>query len=295
MRSRYLDTIAGEQRRRNRKGEVVVSARLGLVFLAFVALGLAFVRNLGTQMQLTDNTLIAVCFALILTIGGPSLAAFLVPWSPAGMLLQKIQARTWGFAAVIFCCGFILYYAIELSYSFWATQPVVVSERLLMQQIAIDVIGFFFIPALLFTPVSEEELIETIRQAHLVKRYALQTQADIAILRVTLLSAQVKALIGFANLTVAEKEELAGVMRGLVRAIDQEARAIGGDFRAISYIERRFRSLDDSDDRAGFVDYHAELLEEGVSQYYGKPATHQEEDDHEHHNPEPARISRRRY
>ena len=48
------------------------------------------------------------------------------------------------------------------------------------------------------------------RQAHLVKRYELQTQADIAILRATLLRAQEKALLGFANLTLDEREELAG-------------------------------------------------------------------------------------
>jgi hypothetical protein len=190
----------------------------------------------------------------------PSLTSFLIPWSPGGMLLQKINARTWGYAVIIGAALYLLYYSFEIQYSWWASQPTVASTGLILQQVIIGIIGFIIIPALLWTPVTSEELVEQVRQAHLVRRYELQTQADIAILRATLLRAQEKALIGFANLTVQEKEELAGVMRGLVKGIDGTLRDIGDSVKTVSGAAIPFSSLDDNDDIRGYLDYIHESL-----------------------------------
>jgi hypothetical protein len=176
------------------------------------------------------------------------------------MLLQKINARTWGYGVIIAASLYLLYYSFDIQYSWWAAQPAVASTGLIIQQVIIGIIGFIIIPALLWTPVTSEDLVEQVRQAHLVRRYELQTQADIAILRATLLRAQEKALIGFANLTVQEKEELASVMRGLVKGIDGTLRDIGESVKTVSGAAVPFSSLDDNDDIRGYLDYIHESL-----------------------------------
>ncbi len=96
--------------------------------------------------------------------------------------------------------------------------------------------------------------------SHLVKRYELQTQADIAILRATLLRAQEKALLGFANLTLDEREELAGVMRGLVSGIDRTLQEIGASVKTVSGATIPFHALEDNDDIRDVLDYISDSL-----------------------------------
>ena len=217
------------------------------------------------QSQLTDNRIVAIAFTAILVLAPPSLVSFLIPWSPAGMLLQKVNARTWAFPVIIGCALYLLYYAFQLQWAWWAAQPVVAETNLVYQQVLIGMIGFIIIPALLWTPVSSDELVEQVRQAHLVKRYELQTQADIAILRATLLRAQEKALIGFANLTVQEREELAAVMQSLVSGIDRTLKEIGQTVKTVSGVALPFDSiLDDNEDIRDILDYIGETLQAGV-------------------------------
>jgi hypothetical protein len=97
-----------------------------------------------------------------------------------------------------------------------------------------------------------------------VKRYELQTQADIAILRATLLRAQEKALIGFANLTVQEREELAQVMQSLVSGIDRTLKEIGQTVKTVSGVALPFDSiLDDNEDIRDILDYIGDTLQTG--------------------------------
>jgi hypothetical protein len=255
--SRYLDMVRGQRRR---SGGWQFTAKSLLAVLAVVAMIGSAVYWWGVQSQLTDNRIVAIAFTAILVLAPPSLTSFLIPWSPGGMLLQKINARTWGYTVIIGAALYLLYYSFEIQYSWWASQPTVASTGLILQQVIIGIIGFIIIPALLWTPVTSEELVEQVRQAHLVRRYELQTQADIAILRATLLRAQEKALIGFANLTVQEKEELAGVMRGLVKGIDGTLRDIGDSVKTVSGAAIPFSSLDDNDDIRGYLDYIHESL-----------------------------------
>lgn len=254
--------VRGQQRRRG--GGWQFTAKSLLALLAVIAMGGSAVYWWGVQSQLTSNWIVAGAFTAILVLAPPSLTSFLIPWSPGGMLLQKINARTWGYTVVIGAALYLLYYSFEIQYSWWASQPTVASTGLILQQVIIGIIGFIIIPALLWTPVTSEELVEQVRQAHLVRRYELQTQADIAILRATLLRAQEKALIGFANLTVQEKEELAGVMRGLVKGIDQTLRDIGESVKTVSGAAVPFSSLDDNDDIRGYLDYISDSLTENA-------------------------------
>src|SRR6266540_1225388 len=247
------------QRRRASGFQFTSKTLLGI--LALIAMSGSAVYWWGVQSQLTDNKVVALAFTAILVLAPPSLVSFLIPWSPGGMLLQKVNARTWGYLVVVGCSLYLLYYSFQIQLSWWLAQPVVADSNLVYQQVLIGIIGFIIIPALLWTPVTSEELVEQVRQAHLVKRYELQTQADIAILRATLLRAQEKALVGFANLTVDEREELAAVMRSLVGGIDRTLREVGHTVKTVSGVAMPFDGmLDDNEDIRDVLEYISESL-----------------------------------
>lgn len=257
MSSRYLDMVRGGQRRR---GGWQFTAKTGLTIMAVVAMVGSAAYWWGVQHQLTSNTIVAIAYTAILVLAPPSLVSFLIPWSPAGMLLQKINARTSGYTVITVCALYLLYYSFDIQYAWWASQEVVANSGYVLPQVLVGIIGFVIIPALLWTPVTSDELVEQVRQAHLVKRYELQTQADIAILRNTLLRAQEKALIGFANLTVQEREELASVMRGLVRGIDGTMKEIASSVKSVSGATVPFSSLEDNEQIKGYLDFISDAL-----------------------------------
>lgn len=256
MSSRYLDMVRGQRRR----GGWQFTAKTGLAILAIVAMVGSAAYWWGVQSQLTSNTIVAMAFTAIMVLAPPTLVSFLIPWSPAGMLLQKINARTWGYTVITVAALFLLYYSYDIQYAWWQAQPVVAESGYVLPQVLVGIIGFVIIPALLWTPVTSDELVEQVRQAHLVKRYELQTQADIAILRNTLLRAQEKALIGFANLTVQEREELASVMRGLVRGIDGTMKEIASSVKSVSGATVPFSALEDNEQIKGYLDFISEAL-----------------------------------
>lgn len=257
MSSRYLDMMRGQRRRSS--GFQFTSKTL-LAVLAVISMAGSAAYWWGVQSQLTSNWIVAAAYTAILVLAPPSLVSFLIPWSPAGMLLQKVNARTWAFPVIIGCALYLLYYSYQIQWSWWSAQQVVAETGLVNQQMLIGIIGFVIIPALLWTPVSSDELVEQVRQAHLVKRYELQTQADIAILRATLLRAQEKALVGFANLTVAEREELALVMKSLVTGIDKTLKEVGQTVKTVSGVMLPFEGLEDNQDIQEVLEYIGDSL-----------------------------------
>jgi hypothetical protein len=256
MSSRYLDMVRGQRRR----SSFQFTAKTGLAVLAIVSMIGSAAYWWGVQSVLSENRIVAMAFTAIMVLAPPSLVSFLIPWSPAGMLLQKINARTWGYTVIMVCAMFLLWYSFQIQNAWWQTQQVVAQSGYVLPQVIVGMIGFVIIPALLWTPVTSDELVEQVRQAHLVKRYELQTQADIAILRNTLLRAQEKALIGFANLTVQEREELASVMRGLVRGIDSTMKEIASSVKTVSGATIPFSSLEDNEQIKGYLDYIGDAL-----------------------------------
>lgn len=243
-----------------KKGNWTITARQALTVLAVIAMICSAIYWWGVQTVLTGHWMVALAYTAILTLAPPALMAFMIPWSPAGMLLQKINARTWGYAIVITAALFLLYYSFEIQWSWWSSQQAVADSGLILQQALIGIIGFIVVPALLWAPVSTDELVEQIRQEHLVRKYELQVQSDIALLRTTLLRAQEKALLGFANLTAAEREDLANVLIGLVAGIDNTLRQIGESVEAVSGATVPFDSLTDNEDVRQYLEYIAESL-----------------------------------
>ncbi|HEY1014241.1 MAG TPA: hypothetical protein VGE07_16125 [Herpetosiphonaceae bacterium] len=257
MSNRYLGM--GRPRRPAQGGFQFTSKRL-LALLALVAMIGSACYWWGIQKELTGNWAVALAYTAILVLAPPSLVSFLIPWSPAGMLLQKINARTWGYAVVTGSALVLIYYSFILQYQWWSAQPVAAGSGIVLQQVLIGLIGFIGIPALLWTPVSSDELVEQIRQAHLVRRYELQTQADLALLRSTLMRAQEKALVGFANLSPQERQELAAVMHGLVRGIDQTIQEVAQSVKAVSGASVPFTGLGENRDIRGYLEYITDSL-----------------------------------
>lgn len=258
MSSQFLNHV---RRNTRRNGPLQITSRSVLLLLVLVGMVASAIYWWGVQSTLTSNLYIAAAFTAILVLAPPTLISFLIPWSPAGMLLRKVNAETYGHAVVVMASIYLLYYSFQLQYSWWSAQPATAASGLVAQQVFIGLIGFILIPALLWAPVSSDELTTQVEQAQLVKRYELQTQADIAILRATLLRAQEKALIGFANLTVDEREELAGVMRSLVGGIDKTLREVGASVKTLSGAALPFNGmLDGNEDIGNVMDYIGESL-----------------------------------
>jgi hypothetical protein len=263
-----LEDLRRRVTRAQRQGTHWTAAKDLMLLLAIVCLFASAIYWWGVQSTLIpDNRVVALSFTAILVLAPPVLTSFCIPWSPGGMLLQKINARTWGMLMVIACAIYLAYYSFQVQWSWWAAQTIVADSHLIWQQVLVGMIGYIIIPALLWTPVSSEELEEKLRQAQLVKRYELQTQADIAILQATLLRAQQQALVGFANLAVEERAELAAVMQGIVGGIDRTIQEMAGNLnRTVTTVyganTRRgtFAAPAFATDMIDLIDYVAETL-----------------------------------
>jgi hypothetical protein len=196
-----------------------VTGRRALLTVALGALAGSASFWWEVERSLTPTAGVAAAYTLILTLGPPALMAFLLPWSPAGRLLARLRARTWGTLVVMLCALILGWYTVERQAAWWALQPVVAASGLTILQTLIGLIGFVLIPALVWAPTGDDQLLHDLKQAELIARSAAQTQADLALLRATLLRAQVLARRGAAAWTPDERAELAQILRGMVDGI----------------------------------------------------------------------------
>ncbi len=224
----------------------------------------------GIQSLLTDNVMVAIAFTLILVIAPPALTTFIIPWSPGGMLLQKINGRTWGFSTIFCCALYYIYYSWEIGMSYWLAQSATVETDLVYQQVFVGLIGFILIPALLWAPVGDEELRETLHQAHLVHRTELMTEADLNIYRAKLLRAQQLALVGVAQLTADEYSELGGTVRDLLGETNATLQQLGFGIEGGRNAIERFE-LDDAKDITSILTYQHDQLTSGPLAVYTPP------------------------
>lgn len=254
--SRYLHQV-----RRQKQAHRKSFNRQILEVLTLLMLSAALAFNWSVQHELTANMVVSITMTTILTAAPPLLVSFLIPWTPGGMLLQRINAGTWGFAAVVLCAGFFVYYAFELQWSWWAAQPIVEETDLVWQQVLAGMIGFIVIPALMWSSVSNDDLAEQARQAHLVKRYEMQAKADMAILRNTVQRAERLAMNGLANLTANQQHELAFIIHGIHQGMENHLQAISQDIQWLSGSAELYDFVDGNEDYRGYLDMLAEFLE----------------------------------
>jgi uncharacterized protein YnzC (UPF0291/DUF896 family) len=231
MSSQFLNMVRNQRRQ---PSPMQITASFVMKSLGVIAMGTAAIYWWGVQSELTSNTLMAVSFTIILVLAPPVLTSFLIPWSPGGMLLQEINAKTWGFLVVIAASCFLLYYSYDLQYSWWAAQPVVADTDLVVQQVLVGIIGFIVIPALLFTPVTADELVEKVAQAHTVKKYKMHAQTEIAALQADLYRMRYLAIHKSTVLTPEESQELAHLRARMIEGMDEELQRLSHHIKDVT-------------------------------------------------------------
>lgn len=269
------------QRRPARRQPTNLLLFTGLNALRLIGLGgliAAAIFWWPVQNALSSNQTVALAYTAGLVLAPPALWSFVIPWSPGGMLLQRIQARTVGLYVVFGAAVFFTYYSFKLQSSWWLAQPGTVDSNLVYQQVMVGLLLYIIIPGLIWTPISPDEFETQVKQDQLVKRYEMQTKADIAILDATLLRAQQRAAVGFANLLPAEREELAGVMTGLITGMDDTLQRIAGNFNEAAetiygqHGTDLFSAPPFASDFADMLDYISESIS-GMGQRELPPAT----------------------
>ncbi len=213
------------------------------------------------QSQMTSNIAVAIAFTVIFVLLPVVAAGFVFPTSPAGMLLMRIKLCTSGYAALVLAGAFVIGYDAYLMNGWWLTQDVVRTSGYVLHQVVLSIIGFHVLPGLLVSQVSTTEMIETIRQAHLVKRYKLQTNAELAILRNTTMRSVELSQRGMSNLSDRERDELARIMVGLVNGIDNTMRDITSSVKGVSTVDVGHGSLLDNPQIAGNLDVAVRYLQ----------------------------------
>ena len=109
-----------------------------------------------------------------------------------------------------------------------------------------------------------EQRRKVINDAFLVTLFQILVDAPQMTATEAMLRAQEKALIGFANLTANEREELASVMRSLVGGIDRTLREVAGTVQTVSGCALPFDGmLDDNEDIRDILEYIGESLQRG--------------------------------
>ena len=202
--------------------------------------GLAFLGVLGAAGfwyyifgHFTPLWPVALLAAAGMGLSAPALTAFIIPWSPARSLLSRILGKTIGSAFVIASAMFLVYFAFELLYTWWMSQPggavgVAVQMSILM------IILFIIIPALLWAPVLSGDLRRMMREEQLVQEYEIYQNGKIALMQETLMRATTLTAKGLANLLVEEKQELAGIATSLVQGMENIQKELGGQLKKVS-------------------------------------------------------------
>jgi len=179
------------------------------------------------------------CVGIVLALGCavvlPALLAMITPLTPAGMMLQETRRSTWGFAVMIAAAGFLAYYAYQIVAAFWAAS--LKDPALAPMQTVATLIIAVVVPALAFSWSSPLAWLAEVQQAHQVKRLRMAHDAELASMKAAYMRAVDKLRVGLANLTAAERQEVAGVLIGMQRAQNDALTAIAGTFRTLAGAE----------------------------------------------------------
>jgi hypothetical protein len=194
--------------------------------LAVLMLGISAYFWFGLQSILTANRASAIGMTAILTLATPSLASFLLPWSPAAQLLQKMTWKSWGYFVLTISGGWLLYYEWDLLTTWWSQQPNTVQAGLAMKQAITSIIGFVVVPTLVWSAVDTNELLGLFHQNMVVKKFEIETAAIVEGIRIKRMRANYLGAIGWANLLPAERTEFLNLGEEFRVGFEQDMRAL---------------------------------------------------------------------
>jgi hypothetical protein len=254
-----------EQRFRQLQRATVARSALDVIALIFLCCGFAF-WGVAFWQLLTPPALLSllsiqvVVLGLVYSLATPLLWSALVPSTPAGQLLQKTQWRTFGFAAIV-GAAFYLTYQAERLIELWLFAQPGIQQAGFARELAISLsIGFILIPALAWTQLTPERWLQQIQQAHQVKKLEMQQRGELAIIKASILSAEHKALLGWANLLPTEQQEVFGTIRGLLMASSDTQRDIVRTLGLGAELERDIMGDQQIGDQLDYVAQHLNVL-----------------------------------
>lgn len=238
------------------------SARDMLRMLGLLCLLVSGAFWLPIQWQLVapgspTEMVVAIAFGLFLVLGPPIFTSFFIPWSPAAQLIARVNAKTIGQSVALGVMLYLLYYAGFLGLTWWQARPVVAAANLSSQQMLIGIIATIICPALLWAPASPEELEDILKQDQMVRRYQLQTEADIAICRAALLDAQTIAAKGLLeSIKVFGPERIAYSIQTVLTGLDESIAGIAHQVSGLSDVYVDIPGFEyDGEDVRGILQY----------------------------------------
>ncbi len=201
---------------------------IALVFLfaGFAFWAVAFWQLLAPPQLLSLLSIQAAVLAVAFSLAAPLLLSMLVPTTPAGQLLQKTQWATVGFYVILAAAFYLTYQAEQLIEVWLYAQPGIAEVRYERRLAIVLVIAFVVVPALAWVQLTPERWVQSVQQAHAVKKLEMQHRGELAILKASILRSERLALKGWANLLPLEKEEVFHTVRGLLQSTSDIQRDI---------------------------------------------------------------------
>jgi hypothetical protein len=237
--------------RQNSKGGIDPATLLGAVCL--IASGAFW---FPAQWKLTGPTtgpeqLQAMSMGLFMTIGPSVIISLFVPWSKVGKMLARLHLTGFGQVLGVGLGLFLLYYAYQLTFAFWAGRPVIEAAGLEQIQTMVGLIATVIVPALLWAPAGREELAERMKTAHLLQSFEDGQKARIRELRIEELRIFRGAVVkyshvlssGVGEFSPRDAEMIAGHLVRLVKRVDGVLVAIANDAEEIAGTTTRYHGV----------------------------------------------------
>lgn len=207
---------------------------------------------------LSMQSIVAIVMGLIYSLATPLLWSAMAPSTPAGMMLQRTQTRTWGFVAMAAATIFLTWHGWRLIWAWWLAQPRVADTGEATSLAVSCLIGFVLVPALAWTATTPEKWMAAVEQAHQVKKLEMMQRSERAIIKASLVRAETLAAIGWAGLLPAERDEVFNTMRGLLMGSADSMRAVVRTLELSGDLERSIMS---DEEIASHLDYVARALD----------------------------------
>lgn len=166
--------------------QVPVTAKRGLIILAVAAMIGSAMYWWNVQSQFTANAVVAAVYTAILTVAPPAVVSFLLPSSRSGMMLRRMNATTYAYPVLIVIGVVLVFYTGVIQWFWWAQQQIVVDSNLVIYQVVVGIIGFVFVPAVFWIPVTRQELQEEAEIAQALAKMQLEYNSEVALLRQSL-------------------------------------------------------------------------------------------------------------
>jgi uncharacterized protein YqgC (DUF456 family) len=210
------------------------------------------------QSALTSSVTLAAMMTIGCVLIPPILLSLLFPWTPAGALVAKFNAKLPGNFLVVGASLWFVYYGYTMQEAYWTAQPAGAQGHAWSQAILGMVVGYV-IPTLAWGMVGVSDLADELRQIQLVRKYEMEADAQLAFIRSQVYRAQELAARGLAELTTAERQELAAILPALFEDMERSRQEIGQHVHRIAQTDSAF-ALHPNPDRQHLLGYYSAAL-----------------------------------